>query len=405
MQITQEKSDGTLRIHLAGRLDASWSGTVQKAFDEAIRNGEHAIDLDMEQVDYFSSAGLGVILTAYKKLHAIKGRLVICKASPFVRTGLTMAGLATLINAPAEDPAPAATGPESRTLDSEAARCEVFALGSGGMTLTAVGDSEWIDHGLAVEGEAIRAFGPDTAALGIGALGSDAADCRPRLGEFLSVAGAATFQPTDGSTRPDFLVSQGDYLPSGLLAHGLEGRGEFSHLVRFEKIPDAPAVRLSELARVCLGVAAGGAAVVVALAETSGLVGASLRQAPSVPGAGRFQFPEIRDWLSFAGQRTHCDTTSLLVGVVAQDAHPLAAHLRPLGQGLLGHFHAAAFPYHPLQKGRIDLDAAVRALFESSQPTSILHLVSDTRDFIGAGESDFLRGAIWVAAAQSTIQP
>src|SRR5688500_18617921 len=51
-------------------------------------------------------------------------------------------------------------------------------------------------------------FGADAFALGVGALGGSFADCAPRFGEFLAVSGVAAFQPADGSSRPDFVVSQ-----------------------------------------------------------------------------------------------------------------------------------------------------------------------------------------------------
>ena len=41
-------------------------------------------------------------------------------------------------------------------------------------------------------------------------------------------------------------------------------------------------------------------------------------------------------------------------------------------------------------------------LFEGQPPQAILHLLADSRGFNGAGESEFLRGALWMAPV-STI--
>jgi len=62
------------------------------------------------------------------------------------------------------------------------------------------------------------------------------------------------------------------------------------------------------------------------------------------------------------------------------------------------HFHAAAFPYQPLRKGKVDLQETIRPLFESGQVLGLLHLINDWRDLHGAGESRFLRGACWWSA-------
>jgi hypothetical protein len=122
----------------------------------------------------------------------------------------------------------------------------------------------------------------------------------------------------------------------------------------------------------------------------------------SASGAGlgsRFAFPEIRDWLSFTSERAFRDSTSLFVGVAARRGTDLDPLLRPLARGsdLVGHFHAAVFPYRPLRKGRVEMKTSVAELFEGQPPQAILHLLADSRGFNGAGESEFLRGALWMA--------
>jgi hypothetical protein len=70
-----------------------------------------------------------------------------------------------------------------------------------------------------------------------------------------------------------------------------------------------------------------------------------------------------------------------------------------------GHFHAAAFPYRPLRKGKVDLVHTVQPLFESEQVLGLLHLLNDWRELSGAGESRFLRGACWCAPLTFETQP
>ena len=95
-----------------------------------------------------------------------------------------------------------------------------------------------------------------------------------------------------------------------------------------------------------------------------------LRRSPADEGAPlRFDVPRVRDWLSFAPERTHAMTTTLIAGVVADSARgPLAAHLRPHGptERLFGHFHAAVFSYHPLPQRTVELDDLVRGSLRQS---------------------------------------
>jgi len=400
MEITREKSREFLTIRLAGRLDTSWCDSVEQALTQAVREGEHRIRLDMERVAYISSAGLRVVLTLYKQLHAIKGSFGIVNPSPLVRSVLSMVNMETLIESQAGPGQ--ASAPEQpvagRLVSSPKAGYELFPLSGKGVRAESIGTDSLLHGG--VEGTTspgVIRFDHETVAIGIGALGATAADCAPRFGEFLAAGGVSVFQPADGSARPDFMVSEGTLVPEGHLLLGLVAHGGFSMLARFQARDDARTVGLGELATTALEIAGTPAAVIVAITETAGLVGAALRQSPASASVDNFGFPQIRDWLSFTSERAFRDSTSLVVGVVARDGSFLQPLLRPLAQGLQGHFHAASFPYRPLQKGLVELRPTLDSLFEGRAAQGMLHLLHDSREFTGAGESEFPRGALWIA--------
>jgi hypothetical protein len=186
-----------------------------------------------------------------------------------------------------------------------------------------------------------------------------------------------------------------------VLASGLTCEGRFSQLLRFSKQLEVEAIPLSELATVALEAVGGKTAGLVVAAETAGLAGARLRRSP-VPGTGpvRFEVPAVREWLSFAPERTHTMTTTVIAGVVARaPERPLAAHLRPLGgmRGLVGHLHAMVFSYHPVPQRTVELPVLLRGLFASHRLRDVLHLIWDDRGEAGVGESALLRGVAWVA--------
>ena len=64
---------------------------------------------------------------------------------------------------------------------------------------------------------------------------------------------------------------------------------------------------------------------------------------------------------------------------------------------MMGHLHAAVFPYRPLRKGRVDLASTLDHLFEDRTVRAVLHLVHDWRQPLGAGQSAFTRGVAWTA--------
>lgn len=399
MEISRQTSGDLIILRLAGRLDANWCNHVESALSATVRDGEHRLHLDMSAVSYISSAGIRVLLACHKQLRAINGLFGVIRPSEAVRSVLELSGLQMLI---ASEIAAAATADAGKKLASASAAYELFPLGGGGMKIETVGEPATLARGCGGAQPATRRFDSATVALGVGALGGSFAENAARCGELLAVAGVAAFQPADGSSRPDFMLSEGALVPEGQLVLGLSAQGTFASLLRFEANDEDRRIGLTELMQTALESSGASAAVVVAVTETAGLVGASLRQSPaSDTGAAndRFAFPQIRDWLSFTSERSFRDSTSLMVGVISKPGSAFDALLRPLARGteLLGHLHAAVFPYRPLRKGLIDLQPAVTSLFDGQALQSVLHLICDPRGFTGAGESEFYRGAVWIA--------
>jgi anti-anti-sigma factor len=400
MEISRQSSGDLVILRLAGRLDANWCNHVETALSTAVREGEHRLHLDMNAVSYISSAGIRVLLSCYKQLRAINGLFGVIRPSDAVRSVLELSGLQMLI---ASEMAASTTADDSgKKLASPSAAYELFTLGSGGMKIDLVGDPALLARGIGSTQPATRRFDANTVALGIGALGENFAESSTRCGELLAVAGVAAFQPADGSSQPDFMLSEGALVPEGHLVLGLSAQGTFTSLLRFEANDEDRRIGITELMQTALESSGASAAVVVAITETAGLVGATLRQSPTsnaTQNDERFGFPQIRDWLSFTSERAFRDSTSLVVGVVAKPGSKCDALLRPLAKGtdLLGHLHAAVFPYRPLRKGRIELKPTVAGLFDGQSLQDVLHLISDPRGFSGAGESELYRGAVWIA--------
>jgi hypothetical protein len=89
---------------------------------------------------------------------------------------------------------------------------------------------------------------------------------------------------------------------------------------------------------------------------------------------------------------------SLAAGIVARTmAAGDGQQLRPIAPDAVGHVHAAAFRFRPIQKGSIDLAETVAELFEPNQLMGVMHLINDDRGAAGAGDSELIRGACWIA--------
>lgn len=407
MELTRRTTARGTGVTVAGRLDSYWADHLLAALEEEVRQGSHEITLDLAQVHYMSSAGIRILVMTHKRLSAIQGRLEIANPSEPVVRILKLSGLARLLlgvgepGSPAEPEAGGST--RERSFEREGVTYTSYDVAPGArLGCRVIGDPGRLDGcRFGADDVAVLSIPAASTVIGLGAFGAEFSECRGRFGEFLSVAGAAAYLPTDGTGVPDYLVSAAASLPEMSLLYGVACEGDFARLVRFEAGKDGAAVPLSQLVDVCLAHADCDAAGLVLVAESAGLVGAALRRSPAageVPQAP-FGFPEVREWLSFSSERVHAQSVVVAAGIALREpSAPLAAMVRALGARAFpaGHVHAAALSYAPLARGRIDLRETVQGLFASEKLHTVMHLLRDERTISGAGESAFARGAVWI---------
>jgi anti-anti-sigma factor len=397
MEITRNAIDGCMELTITGRLDGYWADHLDAGLTETVREGHHRLRLNLSGVTFISSAGIAVLVKFYKRLTAIKGGLAVTGTSKSVRTVFDITRLSSMLIE--ETPSAAPETFVGRVLVRDGLVLQVFDLAPDARLLC---HTYGEDGPLSVAGrQAATLACPETRfALGIGAFGGTDADCSGRFGEFIAVAGAAGYLPGDGTDVPDYLVASDAEAPELQAVRAIACDGAFAQQFRFEVTPPGSMVPLSELAAASTQIG-GNAVGIVMIAEAAGLVGASLRQAEAVAATGEFfAFPAVRARLTFTAERAFSRALTLVAGVAQRRGGPLSAHhVRPLDAAgeIEGHFHAAAFPFHPFKKGRLELKDTVRTLFEAGGPLGLLHLLHDDREIVGVGQSEFTRGACWVA--------
>jgi len=73
MQITKRLIGQKIELKIEGRVDGYWADHLAAAVDQEIRQGSHNIQLDLSQVAFLSSAGIGTLVRLYKDLKGIQG--------------------------------------------------------------------------------------------------------------------------------------------------------------------------------------------------------------------------------------------------------------------------------------------------------------------------------------------
>lgn len=424
MQITSVAHDDLLELCVTGRLDAEWAATLQKAIDHAIREGYHSVALDLSELAYVSSAGLSVLVNAHRQFQQIRGFFGVGRGACPAQEIIQLTGLDKLLLCDLDAVRRSRGGGRStlqlpsRVAASDRADLEIYELQSDAeFEWDVLGDPARFDHDVYTEADVTElTFTESTTAIGVGAFGANFHACADQFGELLAVAGAVATLPAASGSRPDYQLARGDYIPTAQMLHGIRWSGRYRQLLRFDQDERERPLSLSELVDELTTQTGYDTAACVMLAETTGLVGTSLRKSPTlaVRSASRFEHPEVRDWLSFTPERVFPHALTVIAGVLTRSPRAaqwsrLAEFLRPLSttSSVWGHFHAAVFPFRPFKKRRLELEDTVPTLFESGQLQGLLHLLHDERPITGAGESALSQGAVWIGplAADQEARP
>ena len=84
VEITQEKQDSINILSLQGRLDVSTSGSLDEKLTALVEAGEAKVLVDCRELDYISSAGLRVLLSAAKQFKKKEGSIALSTLNPNV---------------------------------------------------------------------------------------------------------------------------------------------------------------------------------------------------------------------------------------------------------------------------------------------------------------------------------
>lgn len=97
MQIDVRNVYDVLVVDMAGRLDSQTAGVSGDRMTEIVRGDHKKIVLNLQNLEYVSSAGLRIILRASKLLQGLGGEFRICNATGLVREVLDSAGFSSLL--------------------------------------------------------------------------------------------------------------------------------------------------------------------------------------------------------------------------------------------------------------------------------------------------------------------
>jgi stage II sporulation protein AA (anti-sigma F factor antagonist) len=98
LHIEMEVKQDVLCIRLSGELDHHSADGLRDQAAKAIENEQiHHIVLNLENLSFMDSSGLGVILGRYKQIKQRNGEMIVCAISPPIQRLFEMSGLFKII--------------------------------------------------------------------------------------------------------------------------------------------------------------------------------------------------------------------------------------------------------------------------------------------------------------------
>ena len=95
MTITKNLNGTTLEIALEGRLDTMTAPELEAVLNESV-DGAESLTMDFSKLEYISSAGLRVLLSAHKAMTA-KGGMKVTNVNEIVQEVFEVTGFADIL--------------------------------------------------------------------------------------------------------------------------------------------------------------------------------------------------------------------------------------------------------------------------------------------------------------------
>lgn len=96
MNIQKETNGTALKIALEGRLDTMTAPQLESALNDGIENIT-SLEFDFTKLDYISSAGLRVLLSAQKIINKQNGKMVVRKVKPEIMEVFEITGFVDIL--------------------------------------------------------------------------------------------------------------------------------------------------------------------------------------------------------------------------------------------------------------------------------------------------------------------
>jgi anti-anti-sigma factor len=414
MEIHIQRRDKIIYVSLQGRFDAVGSKDATNTLIPALQPDDLFMILDMEQIDYLSSAGLRIILSIHKRFTQSGGAMVITQLQPYCKDVMELVGFATafpILESTKKAKEFLSGLIEEQTLIDNWEDLETVKMDCGSFRIIPqpdvysavdiLGDvNDVLESRITPAHLCSKNFFSTEYSIGLGGLGECLDDYFTIMGEMITIGGTMVWLPTDGSDMPDFLIPKND---TGQITirtgFNISIAGGFNELMAFESESDE-GVDIDSLYQALYQLAN------KRRSDYWGVLGLAIRaQMPAVYGSGVKRSPvmgnspdngekimhpsNIAEWIDYDETPRHKNVTGLICGLGVEQGADLSQYdkeeldrvfymhpsLKKENQVLL-HNHAVVFDSIPFPERPVNLDREIKNVVEKGEFVDMRHLLS-----------------------------
>jgi anti-sigma B factor antagonist len=85
MDIKTREIDGVVVLNLSGRLDLASGSKLKEEIKKNFQSNHNSIHLNLSDVDFINSSGLGSLVSIMKEVRMMKGRLTLSDLASYVQ--------------------------------------------------------------------------------------------------------------------------------------------------------------------------------------------------------------------------------------------------------------------------------------------------------------------------------
>jgi anti-anti-sigma factor len=382
--ITEEKN--IKWINIKGRIDSSSSKDLETLLKEMTISGERIIAVNLEDVNYISSAGLRIFLLFQKQLKKVDGEIILYKMTDYVANILKTTGFDKLFSIiqKKEDinfPAISENITEITSKERNGISLNIKSYQEKEGTLFSIGTQEHMslssyerEHALSVKPEDIR-FG-----TGLASLGEYYKDYRDYFGETVVINSNLFVYPAMKRSCVDFMLytDQQESVKYNFF-HGFGFNGSWKNILSFYGTDGF--IDLYRLIDSFLSISDAPLLGIVFFAESKGLSGMNLKQVPLLEkkpdnGNSIFHSSNFSSWINFSIEPEDINQIVVACGIAVKDKGKAGKKLRDLlPEDNNFHIHGAIFEQSLFKRELDEFEHELGRITAELEPSGVKHLL------------------------------